>query len=164
MVAQTALNAAPASPWRNFGGNYQPSTSRGLLIHFLICHNRRLAGPLGSQPCSQRWSFTLHPNLLDRHWPSSPSRTSLVDLEILTLIGDNYKMDISRIIVIKWIIVVVGSFVGGFIAGFVPATMVSRLTPGSYAGGITLLVGWFVGGIFIWMGLIKLMNLRAFPL
>ena len=67
--------------------------------------------------------------------------------------GDNYKMDISRIIVIKWVIVVVGSFVGGFIAGFVPATMVSRITPGSYAGGITLLVGWIVGGIFIWMGL-----------
>ena len=70
--------------------------------------------------------------------------------------GDNYKM----VIVIKWVIVVVGSFVGGFIAGFVPATMVSRLTPGSYAGGITLLVGWIVGGIFIWMMLFKLMKLQ----
>ena len=70
--------------------------------------------------------------------------------------GDNYKM----VIVIKWVIVVVGSFVGGFISGFVPAAMVSRITPGSYAGGITLLVGWIVGGIFIWMRLFKLMKLQ----
>jgi len=69
-------------------------------------------------------------------------------------------MDISRIIVIKWIIVVVGSFVGGFIAGILPATMVSLLTPGTYAGAITLLVGWIISGIFIWMGLFKMMNLQ----
>ena len=69
-------------------------------------------------------------------------------------------MDISRIIVIKWVIVVLGSFVGGFIAGLVPATMVSLLMPGSYAGAITQIVGWIVGGIFIWMGLFKLMKLQ----
>ena len=69
-------------------------------------------------------------------------------------------MDISRIIVIKWVIVVLGSFVGGFIVGFVPGTMVTLLMPGSYAGAITHLVGWIVGGIFIWMGLFKLMKLQ----
>ena len=69
-------------------------------------------------------------------------------------------MDISRIIVIKWVIVVLGSFVGGFIVGFVPGTMVTLLMPGTYAGAITHLVGWIVGGIFIWMGLFKLMKLQ----
>ena len=69
-------------------------------------------------------------------------------------------MDISRIIVIKWVIVVLGSFVGGFIVGLVAGTMVTLLIPGSYAGAITHLVGWIVGGIFIWMGLFKLMKLQ----
>ena len=94
-----------------------------------------------------------------RGFCTTPGNYISVELRRAGRSGDNYKM----VIVIKWFIVVVGSLVGGFIAGFVPATMVSRITPGSYAGGITLLVGWIVGGIFIWMGLLKLMNLRASP-
>ena len=91
-----------------------------------------------------------------RGFCTTPGNYISVELRRAGRSGDNYKM----VIVIKWVIVVVGSFVGGFIAGFVPATMVSRLTPGSYAGGITLLVGWIVGGIFIWMRLFKLMKLQ----
>ena len=91
-----------------------------------------------------------------RGFCTTPGNYISVELRRAGRSGDNYKM----VIVIKWVIVVVGSFVGGFISGFVPAAMVSRITPGSYAGGITLLVGWIVGGIFIWMGLFKMMNLQ----
>ena len=64
---------------------------------------------------------------------------------------------------LKWVIVVVGSFVGGWIAGLVPATIIEIISPGNLAVAITQIVGWIVGGIFIWKGLVKLMNLRASP-
>ena len=50
--------------------------------------------------------------------------------------GDNYKMDISRIIVIKWVIVVVGSFVGGYITGIMPAVFLELAMPDPVVLGI----------------------------
>ena len=62
--------------------------------------------------------------------------------------------------IIKWVIVVVGSFVGGGIAGLVPSTLVSLVLGSSPLVVVAYLVGWIVGGIFIWMGLFKLMKLQ----
>ena len=70
-------------------------------------------------------------------------------------------MDISRIIVIKWVIVVACSFVGGFIAGLVPGTLVSLLLGSSPLIVAAHLAAWIVVGTFIWMRLIKLMNLHT---
>jgi hypothetical protein len=67
-------------------------------------------------------------------------------------------------VVVKWVVVVVGSFVGGWIAGLVPNILLSAVRVPGYIPEITHLVGWIVAGVAIWMRLVKFMGLGLFPL
>jgi len=62
---------------------------------------------------------------------------------------------------LKWVIVVACSLVGGYLAGLMSGGIVSLIFGSSPLIVVAHLVTWIVSGTFIWMRLVKLMNLRG---